>query len=287
MTEHLDLPDSPESEPVAENPLGSTGARTPEGKAASSLNALKHGCRSEKTILRGEDPAEYEFLVQSWFDLYQPADPLAVTLVQQLAHAHWLLKRNSRRLEQVEFELPSNAYHWTDTHQKLYTNFSRYKTAAERTFLRFVKELDTQQDRKERASERRQRALDRAALLERRWLERDNKEISDNLKSHQSVEITVSEDGQTRTRHIPPNLDLVQELAAQKMPPLVLNRILHFVDGVPPEYDWMRPEEVRKVSEEFAIQRMRYSDWLDVIKKEEATGTGHIGPLGYIYRKPT
>ncbi len=84
-------------------PNRSPGPRTPAGKATSSQNAIKHGCCSQKTILRDEDPAEFEFVVQGWFDHYRPED--------QLARAHWFLKRASKRLEEIEYELPSNAYH--------------------------------------------------------------------------------------------------------------------------------------------------------------------------------
>jgi len=37
------------------NALKSTGPRTPEGKAAVHLNALRHGLRSEQILLPGED----------------------------------------------------------------------------------------------------------------------------------------------------------------------------------------------------------------------------------------
>jgi hypothetical protein len=39
------------------NSLKSTGPRTPEGKAAVRLNALKHGLLSEEVLLPGGDEA--------------------------------------------------------------------------------------------------------------------------------------------------------------------------------------------------------------------------------------
>jgi hypothetical protein len=39
-------------------------------------------------------------------------------------------------MEQVDWEMPTNAYHWTDTHRKLVNNSMRYKTTAERAFNR-------------------------------------------------------------------------------------------------------------------------------------------------------
>ncbi len=84
------------------------GPRTAAGKTISSQNALKHGCRSEKILLAGEDPAEFESTVDAWFDHYHPATPPAIALVEQLARSHWKLKRNQKRLEDIEYELPAN-----------------------------------------------------------------------------------------------------------------------------------------------------------------------------------
>jgi hypothetical protein len=87
---------------------GPTGPRTPKGKAKSSQNSFKHGCRSAKTVLPHEDPAEFEATVQGWFTSYHPDTQPAITLVENLARAHWVLKRNEKRLEEVEWELPAN-----------------------------------------------------------------------------------------------------------------------------------------------------------------------------------
>ncbi len=48
----------PKRPPTEKNPNGCTGPTTPEGKEASSKNALKHGCCSKILILPDEDPAE-------------------------------------------------------------------------------------------------------------------------------------------------------------------------------------------------------------------------------------
>ncbi len=96
------------SDSLLENssPNRSPGPRTQSGKATSSQNAIKHGCCSQKTILRDEDPAEFEFVVQGWFDHYRPDNQLTRALVEDLARAHWFLKRASKRLEEIEYELP-------------------------------------------------------------------------------------------------------------------------------------------------------------------------------------
>jgi hypothetical protein len=134
-------PTSPD--PRSDNPRPrSTGPRSIEGKANSSMNRLVHGCRSQKLVLRHEDPAEFEATIRGWFEHYAPQDEVAVSLVEELAKAHWFLKRAQKRLAEFEWELPMNAYHWTDSHQRLLGNFTRYKVSAERTFQRYLKDLE-------------------------------------------------------------------------------------------------------------------------------------------------
>ncbi len=132
----------PKVHPESLNRSRSTGPRTPEGKARSSQNRLTHGLRSEKTVLRTESQEEFDANMQSWLNRYPTDDELIQALVMQTAKAWWFLLRAQKHLEDVEFELPGNAYHWTDTHQQLLANFTRYKTSAERSFFSLLKELD-------------------------------------------------------------------------------------------------------------------------------------------------
>ena len=46
------------------NAKKSTGAKTPEGKQESSLNAIKHGLTCEKYVAIGENKTEFETLKQ-------------------------------------------------------------------------------------------------------------------------------------------------------------------------------------------------------------------------------
>jgi hypothetical protein len=73
--------------PPSELRTGPTGPRTPAGKAKSSENSFKHGCRSAKTVLRHENPAAFEATVQGWLTHYQPDTQPAITLVENLARA--------------------------------------------------------------------------------------------------------------------------------------------------------------------------------------------------------
>jgi hypothetical protein len=57
------------------NAQKSTGPRTDAGKAASRLNAIKHGLRAQTVPLPVEDPDELAALADEWVDYYRPASP--------------------------------------------------------------------------------------------------------------------------------------------------------------------------------------------------------------------
>src|ERR1051326_7398281 len=63
------------------NALKSTGPPSPEGKARSSLNALKSGIDAWSHIIPGEDPAELEALTAAFHNHYQPAGPTHLSLL--------------------------------------------------------------------------------------------------------------------------------------------------------------------------------------------------------------
>src|SRR5882672_1527796 len=83
------------------NAQKSTGPKTPEGKAASSLNALKSGIDAWSHIIPGEDPAELEALAAAFHDQYQPATPTELSLVDTLVSTEWI----QRRLRRIEAQL--------------------------------------------------------------------------------------------------------------------------------------------------------------------------------------
>ena len=67
------------------NGARSTGPRTKPGKARSRRNALKHGLSAEQVVMLGEDPVAFEALRDDLYAHYQPADPVAINLVEQVA----------------------------------------------------------------------------------------------------------------------------------------------------------------------------------------------------------
>ena len=54
------------------NSQKSTGPRSAEGKAASSMNALKHGARAESRIIPGEDVQALAELAYAYRQDYEP-----------------------------------------------------------------------------------------------------------------------------------------------------------------------------------------------------------------------
>jgi hypothetical protein len=79
------------------NALKSTGPRSPEGKARSARNALKHGLFTEEVVIRTgdgrEDPAQYEAMYAGLQQDLRPVGQLEKLLVEKIAVNYWRLRR--------------------------------------------------------------------------------------------------------------------------------------------------------------------------------------------------
>jgi hypothetical protein len=78
------------------NALKSTGPKTPEGKAAVRLNALKHGLLSQAVLLPGEDEEALRELDQNLKVELQPVGELENLLVDRIIASYWRLRRLGR-----------------------------------------------------------------------------------------------------------------------------------------------------------------------------------------------
>ena len=79
------------------NGARSLGPKTPEGKARSARNALKHGLRAERLILLDdEDPAEFEASVAAITAELEPTGALQEQLAARVAMAAWRMQRVDR-----------------------------------------------------------------------------------------------------------------------------------------------------------------------------------------------
>jgi hypothetical protein len=83
------------AEPGSANAATATGPKTAEGKARSSLNALKHGRYALKhpTVLAIEDSDLFRKLYRDNLAHFSPASPVEARIVQQLTHVEWSIVR--------------------------------------------------------------------------------------------------------------------------------------------------------------------------------------------------
>jgi hypothetical protein len=269
----------PDDVPPAPERRGPTGPRTPEGKAKSSQNSYQHGLRSEKAVLPDEDPAAFEATIQHWFGHYAPGNPAALTLVENLALADWQLKRNQNRLDEIEHRLPGDTHCWTEDQHKRYATFTRYYTTAERRFLRNFKEVEAFYHRIHRDDHVRQLAFAKLAAVEFKRLDKADAAALENVRIEQVIEVEVV-DGACCTSFYPSDDEVIESAAKRPVPPLYIVRRILFASGfVPPEYAWATSVRFKEGEFPHTMQRMLWPQWLDLVKREAFTATGHIGPV--------
>ena len=88
------MPSELKSETSRANGAKSHGPKTPEGKEASSRNALKHGMTSRNTfILECERLDEFKAFLAEHIAIHQPITRPEEELVDQMAIARWRIRR--------------------------------------------------------------------------------------------------------------------------------------------------------------------------------------------------
>jgi hypothetical protein len=245
----------------------STGPTSPDGKSKSSMNRLTHGCRSDKTVLPFEDPAEFEFTVQSWMTSYDPQDPTASTLVFETARAQWIFQRNQQRLDETESALPPDAIQWTDDHFKRYNNFLRYKTTAERSFYRAFNNLEAHYKRQADKAAAIEKARAQMAKIQIRWInEKAAVAAKYQLVARQWVEVFTNDSGECVTTFAPTNEKLAEQLATRGE---FVTRVVSFLNGVPPAYDWLHPNHLQRCQPCMGIQQFTTEGWRRQIEIEK------------------
>src|SRR3981081_1450530 len=75
------------------NAQKSTGPKTPEGKAAVSMNALRHGLRARTVVLPGENREEFDQLCDDLEVEWHPQSRTEQFYVEQMAVSQWKLTR--------------------------------------------------------------------------------------------------------------------------------------------------------------------------------------------------
>ena len=119
----------------------STGPRTANGKSTSAQNATKHGLASAYPVIRSdEERAQFESMTASFEYEIRPGTQTEMAMFKQLIHAAW----NIDRCHRLEADLSTNAEIdplLDETAFKTLARIEAYRTRAERTFHKALKEL--------------------------------------------------------------------------------------------------------------------------------------------------
>jgi hypothetical protein len=76
------------------NGAKSQGPKTSEGKAVSSMNALRHGMTAKAILLTNENPEAYAKLAEAYYEKFDPADDVERDLVDEMVIAKWRQRRD-------------------------------------------------------------------------------------------------------------------------------------------------------------------------------------------------
>ena len=82
------------SEAARINGAKSNGPKTPEGKATSSANSLRHGMTAKAILLTNEEPKAYCELAEAYYARLQPTDYVECDLVDEMVISKWLQRRD-------------------------------------------------------------------------------------------------------------------------------------------------------------------------------------------------
>jgi hypothetical protein len=126
------------------NALKSTGPKSEEGKAKSSMNALRHGLTAEQAVLPHENEDDYEKFREGMLESYAPEDSAELAIVEELVNANWRLLR-LHRVETQYWDNVGGSYNRGDaglaeallqTPDRQMRNFFRYYAQVERSYYK-------------------------------------------------------------------------------------------------------------------------------------------------------
>jgi hypothetical protein len=119
------------------NARHSTGPKTPAGKAASSMNGLRHGLRARTAILPGENQEDFDEISIALQNQYQPQNPTEQHLVDQAANAQWKLLRAENYEAEAAKDHPS-----IDDRIATFSRMTLATGRLERSFNKACRELE-------------------------------------------------------------------------------------------------------------------------------------------------
>src|ERR1700730_16626079 len=119
------------------NSQKSTGPKTSEGKAAVSMNALRHGLRARTVVLPGENREEFTRLCDDLEVEWHPQSRTEQFYVEQMAVSQWKLIR----MEVVEVNIFKDA-EAAKNHLPLLDRLWQAQCRLERSYARAQRELE-------------------------------------------------------------------------------------------------------------------------------------------------
>ena len=149
-----------------ENNQNKSGPKTPEGKAVSKLNALKHGILSQEVLIEGEDENTLKSLSEALIDELKPVGPIEEMLVDRIISSLWRLRRSVNAEKNTMEYIKNDGFILAGidglfdekqdkrikvknmlTHEGVET-ILRYETTIERSLLKALHELERIQARR-------------------------------------------------------------------------------------------------------------------------------------------
>jgi hypothetical protein len=156
----------------------STGPRTPEGKAKSSLNAVKSALTGRTVLLPSDDVAEYQSFCDSFEQELRPVGQQENELAQSIADSYWRI----RRIGTLEMAIFAQGY------IQFADQFDNQAPEARRglielhTFLHYEKQLRNLQLQEARLQRRREKDTVELRQLQKDRSEREKTELRNAAK---------------------------------------------------------------------------------------------------------
>ena len=142
------------------------GPQTPQGKAASSRNAVKHSLSGQAIVVTGEDAHVYEETLRDLRTDHRPRTAIEDHCIEMMAHAYWKTNRCARlekslwdlatgeaTAETSSFHKMAAAFLVDSSLSKALDKIARYQAEARRAFHQSAATLRKQQPYTEKALE--------------------------------------------------------------------------------------------------------------------------------------
>ncbi|HEX4810698.1 MAG TPA: hypothetical protein VH325_17310 [Bryobacteraceae bacterium] len=235
--------------------------QTPKPRTKTSLNSVKHGCRSQQQLLPHEDPDAWIKMRDVYVAEYDPQTPFMTELMDEAVRTHWFLKRNRANLHLVQVDLPEDVREWTPEDHHQIALFMRYQTAAEHSFNRALARLCSYHKDRQKSDEVKMPKPEKAPKSGK----------NEPVVIEQSIEVRRI-NNEPVTQFYPSNEEMEKRIETAKPKPDLVYRRLFFPDGVPIQYQCTNPRKGQSANGGLAMQRMTVETWLSLREKEREAG---------------